>query len=263
MEIFIETGFFNPELTLTGGQAFRWVKKQENLYFGIAGNRAVTAEITNSGIKLIGAKNKDLPFWQNYFDIKTDYDEIIRCFSQDEILRKACKYARGLRHLRQEPFETLISFIISQNNNITRIRGIIERLCALFGEKINDNCFAFPTAKALAGLSEADLAPLKAGYRARYIIHAAETVEKGEVDLNSLYNMQTDAARRELLKITGVGEKVADCVLLFAYRKATFPKDVWIKRAMSEFYPNGLPPCTAGFEGIANQYLFEYIRNNR
>lgn len=258
---FIETGYFNPQLTLTGGQAFRWRRLADNRYFGVVGNRAVEVSCGRNGIVIINSSDAD--FWHNYFDVLTDYDEIIKCFSEDKTLRKACAYARGLRLLKQEPFETLISFIISQNNNIKRITGIIERMCEGFGAPIAEKQYAFPSADALAIAGEAAIAAIGAGYRAEYIKDAARKVQSGEINLGALYKTQTDEARNLLLKIKGVGGKVADCVLLFAYGRSTFPKDVHIKRALSEFYPDGLPACTAGYEGIAQQYLFEYYRNMR
>jgi N-glycosylase/DNA lyase len=262
MNYFIKLKNFNPVLTLTGGQAFRWQKLNDTHYFGVAGNRAAEIKCEQNGIRL-GCDSPE--FWDNYFDAETNYDEIIKCLSEDETLRKACEFARGLRLLKQEPFETLISFIISQNNNIPRIKNIIERMCAGFGERITcartrtaRPCFAFPSAETLA---EADLSTIGAGYRAGYINDAARKVQSGEINLNALHEMQTDEAKAELLKIKGVGEKVADCVLLFAYGKHVFPKDIHIKRALGEFYPDGLPACIAGYEGIAQQYLFEYYRD--
>jgi N-glycosylase/DNA lyase len=263
MEYFFETDYFNPALTLTGGQAFRWTHCGGNEYSGVAGGRAVTLTHEKAGFRLLGASDKDLPFWKEYFDTDRDYKRVIRDFKTDPLLKKACKYAHGLRLLRQEPFETLISFIISQCNNIPRIRGIIKRLCEGFGEEIGDGICAFPDEKILASSEEADLSPLRAGFRARYIIDAARKVQKGEINLNALYGMGTGEARHELMKISGVGEKVADCVLLFAYGKSdAFPKDVWVRRVLEKFYPEGLPDCVSGNEGLAQQYLFEYIRGN-
>ena len=262
MEYFIETGFFNPELTLLGGQAFRWTKTADNTFFGIAGSRTVTLLFEQRGFTLLDVTDNDIPFWLEYFDIGRDYKKAVECFSADPIFCRACEFAYGLRLLKQEPFETLISFIISQNNNIPRIKGIVKSLCESFGQKIYADNFAFPSPEALAALSEDKLAPLKTGYRAKYIIDAAKKVKDGEIDLNSLYQTQTEAAKCELMKIKGVGEKVADCILLFAYNKsAAFPKDIWIKRALNEFFPQGLPGCITGNEGLAQQYLFEYIRN--
>ncbi|MCL2109500.1 MAG: DNA-3-methyladenine glycosylase 2 [Oscillospiraceae bacterium] len=267
METFIKTGPFNPALTLTGGQAFRWARLTDTTYRGIAHGRVITVTAERNGIRLIGADPADLPLWREYFDAETDYAAITRCFSSDKILREACKFAQGLRLLRQEPFETLISFIISQNNNISRIRKIIDTLCRNFGAEIQKDCYGFPTAETLAGLDVAALAPLKAGYRAGYIINAARAVLHDEINLRDLFECDTTEARQRLMKFKGVGEKVADCVLLFAYGKATFPKDVWIKKALGEFYPDGLPDCIRGNEGnaqgIAQQYLFEFVRNRK
>ena len=261
MNYFIETDYFNLKLTLTGGQAFRWRQISDDRYFGTVGSRTLEVSHEKGGVRLINAADNDLPFWENYFDTNTDYNAIIACFREDPTLREACKYAHGLRILKQEPFETLISFIISQNNNITRIRGIIERLCEAFGEKIGDNLFAFPTVETL---TNADLSAIGAGYRAGYITEAARKVQNREINLAALYGADTDTARAELLRIKGVGEKVADCVLLFAYGKSSaFPKDVWVKRATEQFYPDGLPACIKGNEGLAQQYLFEYIRNKK
>ena len=164
--------------------------------------------------------------------------------------------------MKQEPFETLISFIISQNNNIPRISGIIGRLCESFGEKIEGG-YSFPTAERLHGITPDDLAPLRAGFRARYICDAVSKVNSGEVDFAEIDKLPLDEAREKLKLIVGVGDKVADCVLLFGFAKhSAFPRDVWVKRLMAQFYPDGLPECTRGIEGIAQQYLFDYVRNN-
>ncbi len=210
--------------------------------------------------------------WREYFDLDADYSEYIERLSADETLAAACRASAGIRILRQEPFETLISFIISQNNNIPRISGIVERLCQTFGERIDGSggevaenaeaAYSFPTAKRLEGIEAGDLAPLRAGFRARYIADAVARVNSGEVDFGEIDALPLDKARERLKTIVGVGDKVADCVLLFAFRKTdAFPRDVWVKRIMAEYYPDGLPACTKGIEGIAQQYLFDYVRN--
>jgi N-glycosylase/DNA lyase len=256
MEIYLETDYFNAELTLTGGQAFRW-RRRGDRYFGIAGNRTAEIKREENGIRLF-CGDYDGDYWENYLDINTDYNKIIKAFSEDATLCEACRYAHGLRILKQEPFEALISFIISQNNNIPRITGIIDRLCTGFGEKLG-GYYAFPTAEVLA---RADLSAIGAGYRAGYITDAAAKVQSGEINLNALFKSDTADAKALLMRIKGVGEKVADCVLLFAYGKSdAFPRDVHVKRALAEFYPDGLPDCAGAHEGLAQQYLFEYIRN--
>lgn len=242
--------------TLESGQCFRWERLEDGLYTGFAGGRRLKVRQDEGGITLIDVREEDIPYWEHYFDSETDYNAIIEQFSVDETLKKASESNRGLRILRQEPFETLISFIISQNNNIPRIRGIIERLCGEFGEN-----GGFPTAERLAGLDETALAPLRAGFRARYILDAAKRTASGEIDLSSIYGMEYDEGKALLKRIVGVGDKVADCVLLFAYHKTeAFPTDVWIKRIVAEYYKGGLPECMGQYKGIAQQYLFEYFR---
>ena len=156
----------------------------------------------------------------------------------------------------------MCSFIISQNNNIPRIKGIIERLCTFFGEDLGGGDFSFPSAERLAVLSEQDLAPIRSGFRAKYILDAARRVASGETELEKVAAMPIDEARAELQKIKGVGPKVAECALLYGFGRAeAFPVDVWVKRIMQELYPEGLPACTENVEGIAQQYLFHWRRN--
>ena len=266
MKIFMDHTIINDNFdirrTFLCGQCFRWSEDENGAFTGIAGGKKLTLTQQGSRITLSGINEQDIPFWENYFDMDTDYSAYISVLSADEMLKKACDSAPGIRILRQEPFETLISFIISQNNNIPRIAGIIGRLCESFGERI-DGGFAFPTAQKLSGISPEDLAPLRAGFRARYICDAVNKVNSGEVDLEEIDELPLEQAREKLKLIVGVGDKVADCVLLFAYHKTdAFPKDVWVKRIMAQFYPGGLPDCTRGIEGIAQQYLFDYVRNN-
>ncbi|MBR6564050.1 MAG: DNA-3-methyladenine glycosylase 2, partial [Clostridia bacterium] len=191
------------------------------------------------------------------------YKKIFEILRVNETLKKACEYSYGIRILNQEPFETLCSFIISQNNNIKRIKGIIERLCENFGEEKN-GYYTFPSAEKMAALTLVDLAPLRSGFRAKYLLDAAKKVASGEVDLNKLKNMPLDDARAELMKIVGVGPKVADCCLLFSHKQVkAFPKDVWIKRAMETLFGGDLPKEAEDFAGIAQQYIFFYARDTR
>lgn len=259
IDYFFETDTLSLLQTLEGGQAFRWTH-EGNVFSGWAKNRFLRVRQEENGITLLGIEEEDVPLWLAYFDCDTDYNGIIDQFSSDETLKKASEAGRGLRILRQEPFETLISFIISQNNNIPRIKGIISRLCETFGEKCEGG-YAFPAAEKLAALSEEDLAPLRAGFRNRYILDAARKTTDKTVDLEKIYGMTYDEGKAELKKIVGVGDKVADCILLFAYHKTeAFPVDVWIKRIVAEYYPDGLPECMGEYKGIAQQYLFEYFR---
>ena len=257
MEYFLKTGYIDLESTFNCGQCFRWQNVGENTFAGWSGSRKIIVRQEKEGIILQNVEKSDIPYWSDYFCVDEDYESLKQTFSQDSTLKSACDFAPGIRLLRQDSFETLISFIISQNNNIKRITCIIERLCEQFGEN-----GTFPTPARLSCLEKSDLSPLRAGFRDRYILDAAKKVESGKISLDEIEKMPYNIAKSELMKIVGVGEKVADCVLLFGFhRLEAFPKDVWIKRVLSEFYPNGLPACTAGYEGIAQQFLFHFIRN--
>ena len=262
MDLRIQNSNFDIKQTFLCGQCFRWSEAESGVFSGIACGRFLRIRQENDGVTLLDIAEEDIPLWEEYFDLSTDYGAIIQRFSSDETLSKASAGSCGIRLLRQEPFEALISFIISQNNNIPRISGIIGRLCESFGEKIEGG-YSFPTAERLRGITPEELAPLRAGFRARYICDAVEKVNSGAVDFDMIRTLPLDEAREQLKLIVGVGDKVADCVLLFGFaRHDAFPRDVWVKRLMAEFYPEGLPECTKGVEGIAQQYLFDYVRNN-
>ena len=262
MDLKVKKDCFDLKQTFECGQCFRWKMSENGSFSGIALGQKITLSQSEDEIIIKGISKKDASKWENYFDLNTDYSQYIRRFSADKTLRAACEVSSGIRILRQEPFETLISFIISQNNNIPRIMGIVERLCENFGEKI-DGGYAFPAPEKLRGIAPEDLAPLRAGFRAKYIADAVNKVNSGEISFEEIDALPLDLARERLKTIVGVGDKVADCVLLFAFHKLdAFPKDVWVKRIMSEFYPEGLPECTKGAEGVAQQYLFNYVRNN-
>ena len=264
MNYFFETPYLDLKQTLLSGQCFRWRELSDGTFFGIAGSKALHLRQEPNGVTFLGVGEDDADFWLRYFDRETDYGSIISQFAADDILREASQENKGIRILRQEPFETLISFIISQNNNIPRIVGIIDRLCEVFGEPLqgeNEGLYGFPSPKTLADLTPEDLAPLRAGFRTRYILDAAKKTASGTVDLSSIYAMSYDEGKALLKTIVGVGDKVADCVLLFAYHKTeAFPSDVWIKRIVAEYYSSGLPDCMGDYKGIAQQYLFEYFR---
>lgn len=263
MNYYIKLPCLSLEKTLESGQCFRWRREETDgavIYRGIVGTRAARIRQEADGITLLDAEESELRFWKDYFDAETDYEAILNRFSEDEILRRAVSENRGLRILRQEPFETLITFILSQNNNIPRIRGIVERLCTAIGEPIAAG-YGFPSAGRLAKAEPSELEPIRAGFRTRYIMDAAQKAADGTVDLSEVGRADYETGKAMLRRIVGVGEKVADCVLLFAYHKTeAFPSDVWIKRIMAEYYKNGLPECAVGEKGIAQQYLFEYFR---
>ena len=255
---------FNVGLSVDCGQSFRWTENADGGYHGIVGKKAIDIMQNENEIIFKNTTKEEFEtLWKTYFDLDRDYKSICESFD-DEYLKAACKEFYGIRILRQEPWETICSFIISQNNNIPRIKGIIARLCQSFGEKINDNDYSFPSFERLAETTEDDLAPLRAGFRNKYILDAAKKFESGEISVEAIEKMPTEQARRELMKIKGVGAKVAECSLLYGFgRVEAFPVDVWVKRVMEEFYPNGLPLCAKNFEGIAQQYLFHWRRNRK
>ena len=256
---------FDLPHTLDCGQAFRWKCDENGLWSGIAFNKYLTLEKLDNGTVVLYNTNEDdfNLIWKNYFDLDRDYAKIVKILSQNETMKAACEYSYGIRILNQEPFETLCSFIISQNNNISRIKGIVERLCENFGEEINGG-YTFPTAEKMATLTVDDLAPLRSGFRAKYLIDAAQKVVSGEVDLYHLRYFTLENAQQELMKIKGVGPKVADCALLFSHHQdRAFPKDVWIKRAMETLFGGELPECAKDYAGIAQQYIFFYARDTK
>lgn len=255
--------------TLLCGQCFRWKERPDGSFGGVVRGKAAVARMEGDSLILDGAEGADRGMWYDYFDLGLDYGEVKRQLSAiHPILAEAARFAPGIRILRQEPFEALITFIISQNNNIKRIEGIVDRLCENFGEPIfeggagsSGGRFAFPTAERLAALSPDDLMPIRAGFRHRYLIDAAQKVADGTVDLERLRTLPYEEARAELMKITGVGVKVADCVLLYGlHRLDGFPLDVWMKRAMAVLF-DGIEPSAFGqYAGIAQQYIFHYSR---
>ena len=262
MDYFINCGFIDLNTTFNCGQCFRWKRKSEGIYTGVSGNRFAETRQEQSGITLLNINQSDIPYWENYFCACEDYSTIIERFSEDSTLKAAYTFAPGLRILRQEPFETLISFIMSQRNNIKRITGIIREMCREFGRNLpGTENYTFPDIDDFLSIGERDLMSVGTGYRARYILDAVKKVKSGEINLDEIQKMEYNRAKSELLKIIGVGEKIADCVLLFGFHKTeAFPKDVWIKRVLAEYYPDGLPNCVKGYEGIAQQFLFHYIR---
>lgn len=259
----LEVDCFDLGLSLDCGQAFRWVQTGENEWHGVAFSKPLTVRQNGNKIEFVGASKEDVEkIWVPYFDFERDYAALCERFKADEHLKKAVSECYGIRVLRQEPWEAICSFIISSNNNIPRIKGIIDRLCRLLGEHLGGDDYAFPSAERIAEAGLDALAPIRAGFRAKYIIDAAQKVANGEIDFEKIYAASLDEGRDELIKIKGVGEKVAQCSLLYGFGKVdAFPVDVWVKRIMQEMYPDGLPECVNSARGIAQQYLFHWRRS--
>lgn len=251
--------------TLDCGQAFRWRQREDGCWEGVAGGRYLCLESQGEDIFLQAVPEADLPFWRQYFDLERDYEELAVLFRKNPHLRRALAFCPGIRVLRQEPWEALCTFILSANNNIPRIKGIVERLCQGWGEAVPGTGLpAFPKPEALAPLGEEDLAPLRAGWRSAYLLDAARQVAGGRLDLEETASLPTQEAEARLLEVKGVGKKVAQCVLLFGFgRVECIPMDVWMKRVMAELYPRGFPGYLRPYGGIAQQVLFHYYRQGR
>ncbi len=249
--------------TLDCGQAFRWIEQEDGSFSGVAWDRAVNVKLDGGTLTIEGADESDLAYFRNYFDLDTDYSKIKDILSAHPSLKTAIDYAPGIRILRQNNWEALSTFIITQNNNIKRIKGIVERLCTELGEPLGNGKHAYPTIERLNSATLADLEPLRAGFRARYLLDCAKKVSTGTVDLDVIPKLGTEAARAVLMTILGVGEKVADCALLFGFYRIEYcPMDVWMKRVMAEMLPDGFPDYALPYAGIAQQYLFHYARGN-
>lgn len=254
---------FDLNETFNCGQCFRWNEKSENDFIGVAKDKVLEIIKNENNIILKDVSEKEFKeIWFNYFDLGLDYDIPKKQISKlHPILKKASEFAPGIRILQQEPWEALCSFIISQNNNIPRIKGIVERLCANFGKRIKENYFTFPKAEVIANLTEDDLLCIRSGFRAKYILDAARKVSSNEINLSGIKEMPISEARAQLMKIKGVGPKVADCALLYGlHMLKAFPIDTWMSKAMKEFFPDLTREDFGEYAGIAQQYVFHYIR---
>lgn len=269
------------------GQCFRWNEELDKSYTGIFGKNVlnVKQEPDEEGYKITftGVCNGNIEdICKNYFDLNRDYEEIKNKLSKiDEFMAQSISYGEGIRILNQDLWEMIISFIISANNNIPRIKEIIERMSKKYGEEIEfrgKKYYTFPTIEALKNASKEELRTLGMGFRDKYIYETTKIIAEKQVDLESLKNKETKQAREELLKLNGVGPKVADCILLFSTLKRldVFPIDVWVRRVMNDLYIHNEDETKVSkkqienlakekfgeLEGIAQQYLFYWRREN-
>lgn len=232
-----------------------------------------------AGDSIVAQSAEPVPDWawlRDYLQLDTDLDAIVNSFPPDPNMQAAVQACQGLRLLRQEPWECLASFILSSTKQIVQIQQIVSLLCERFGEPVAGpgTIFGFPSARRIAELSEHDLRCCKMGFRAPYLRDTARMVSSGEVDLAALRGLTVEQARAELMRCAGVGRKIADCVLLFAYGfQEAFPMDVWILKALRQLYfprrrptPARLLKFTQSYfgpnAGYAQQYLFHYIRTH-
>lgn len=237
------------DITLMGGQSFCWTREDDH-YYAVLDNRVIR-------IKSLDDIKGDV-FLEHYFDMNFDYEKAMKILKEkDQILKESIHAFPDLRILNQDPFTVLISFIISQNNNIKRIKLIRDRIAKEFGKEIESGFYAFPTPNELSKATEEDFKRLGAGFRAKYLVDA---VSKANI-LTKLAGLTYEEAAEKLKEIKGVGDKVAACVLLFGYhRMEAFPLDVWMKRVMDTYYKGKDPSFFDPYRALAQQYLFSYAR---
>lgn len=247
------------------GQCFRMKQLEGDTYSVIAGEKYL--ELTQNGRNCIfNCSNDEFEtFWKHYFDLDTDYGKYIELINPKDIyLKSAAEFGYGIRILNQDLWEMVVSFLISQQNNIIRIRKCIQNISEKYGElKVDTNgtsYYAFPAAEVLALLSEDELKECNLGYRSKYVVRTARSIVDGEVSLDEMKRMPYKKAKEELLKLFGVGEKVADCICLFAlHHLEAFPVDTHINQALKKHYHRGFPKRRyKGCEGIMQQYIFYY-----
>lgn len=269
--LIIENNNFILEHIAASGQCFRMNKTEKEKYNLVAGDRFVTLEqLDERRVRISCGEEEFLSYWQDYFDLEYDYKSIVSSLlaGEDEFLRKAAAYGWGLRILRQELFEILITFIISQRKSIPAIKRCVEELCLRFGERKQDSAtgmvyYTFPLPESLAFASTEALRETGLGYRDEYVRQTSLAVVKGEIHLNSLPAADYEEAVKELMKLSGVGIKVANCVALYGLHLIdAFPVDVWIDRILKSIYDNRFDAGKyKGYAGIIQQYMFYYIRS--
>ena len=273
MEIHI-TDDFNLDRIADSGQCFRWRKDDSGAYRIIhKGHCLKIRPLGNAMFRLSCSEDEYREIWHDYFDFGENYRSVRERVSREEdpFLADACEYGKGIRILRQDPWEMLVSFIISQNKNIPAIKKSIELLCETAGkrcenteqEREDDGQLVFPSPEQILSLSDEALAACRLGYRCRYVKAAASDVAEGKLDLDSLRDASEEETIKGLMSVCGVGVKVANCISLFGLHHIdAFPIDVWIRRILDNEYPSGYPKERySPYNGIYQQYMFYYYRN--
>ncbi len=264
------------------GQCFRWNEEPDGSYIGIFGHNVLNVK-EEKDIVITGICNGDIEdICKYYFDLDRNYEEIKKTLSLvDDNMKESIKYGEGIRILNQDLWEMIISFIISANNNIPRIKGIIERMSAKYGQEIKfrgTSYYTFPTIDELSQASVKELKDLGLGFRDRYVYETTKKIKEGKINLENLKQEPTNEVRKQLLTLTGVGPKVADCIMLFSTLKRfdVFPVDVWVRRVMNDLYIHNEDETKVNkkqiqeiardkfgaLEGIAQQYLFYWKRES-
>ena len=255
---------FNVKHTVECGQLFRY-KVRDFGYTVYSLDQKADIYCQNDTVKIFTNNKK---YFINYFDFCTNYAKIKSSLEANPIMKDAIKFGSGIRILRGNPLEMIISFIISQNNNIPRIKGIVEKICEGYGTKIDDY-YAFPTLQQLKSIPLEFFKSIGCGYRDSYLYSTIQTIDENFI--NRVLNMDTDSARIELMKLKGIGRKVADCILLFGFRKtAVFPTDTWVVKCYNNIYQTNeknaekiskhFTEMFGELSGFAQQYLFYKMR---
>lgn len=274
---------FNLKDIFECGQCFRWNENEDGSYTGVVKNNVIKISQNNNNIivRSYGEDNIEELF-NFYFDMNTDYEKIKNKLRKiDSYMSESIKYGEGIRILNQDLWETIISFIISANNNIPRIKGIIEKLSKTYGNEIiwnNEKYYSFPTVNQLSKATVENFRKLGLGFRDIRMYETTKMILENKIDLEKLHHEKdTNLVREELLRLSGVGPKVADCILLFSTLKRfdVFPIDVWVRRVMNEFYIKNIDETKVNkkqileiaeekfgnLSGIAQQYLFYWRKN--
>lgn len=259
------------------GQCFRWNREENGNYIGIAFDKVIEVEKRENDVIIYNTNEEEFKeIWCEYFDLYRDYSTIKDILKKDPLLKKSVEFGNGIRLLKQDPFELVISFIISANNRIPMIKKAILNISKMWGNKLEykgKTYYSFPNLQQLKDCTIEQLSECGVGFRAKYIYKTIQDIIEGTIDLAYIKSLNDDECHKELQKISGVGPKVADCIMLFSMDKYTaFPVDVWVKRAMQHFY---LAPDVSlkkirdfarekfdPFCGFAQQYLFYYAREN-
>ncbi|MFH0772118.1 MAG: DNA glycosylase [Candidatus Omnitrophota bacterium] len=265
---------FNLEHTLECGQAFRW-EKSDNGYQGVIGRALLKINYDGARLQVESSSPLSKEALTEYFGLNENMPRILKEIDLDSHIHKAILKFHGLRVLNQDHWECLASYILSSYNNIARIKIMIEKLSRAFGERLTLGCIerrSFPSIEKIAAVNLSALKKLGLGFRASYLKKTAGDLLAKRLDLDSLENLSYNEAKTKLTRLKGVGEKVADCVLLFSFKKyEAFPVDVWIKRAVERFYFNGRPVSSkraaefareyfGRYAGYAQEYLYHYMR---
>ncbi|MDY3828367.1 MAG: DNA-3-methyladenine glycosylase [Clostridium sp.] len=269
---------FNIKQVVECGQCFRWKKVTDSNYIGVAYGRVIEVVQEGDKVQILNTTEEDFKnIWQDYFDFNRDYSEVKDKLIDDELLKKSMEFGYGVRVLNQEPFEILISFIISARNSIPVISKTINNISKKYGTKLQykgEDYYTFPTIEQLSIATEDDIRETGASFRSKYIVDTVRRLKDGELSLEEIMALNDDECHTKLQEFKGVGAKVADCVMLFSMKKTSaFPVDVWVKRAMIYFYDakdSSLNKIRifardrfGELSGFAQQYLFYYARENK